>query len=375
MSSPNRTGRDTAPTPRPISESGPKKPGDDPNPPRNKEVSSKENERNLTARRNKFKERRIKQLIPLQELFADEIKYPPFYIIQFPGMELDRNVNVISVDDDIKERLGKPKKITKYNRDSLLIEVNSNEQGNNLLKITQIAGNPVTTRLHPTLNEIKGTVLSDIMSTCTNEQLLRNLKSQGVTKIERMKTRRNGELVDTNRYILTFNRTKLPHLIQITDWCRELIELYIPTPLRCTKCQRYGHAKKWCRREYEVCANCGASNHHRQNCPNPPKCCNCFGPHSATDRSCETFIYRSEVIATMTKDRIPHHEAADKVREYYRETGKSYRWVTTPSTANTSSTTNTPLTTTSAPLTTTNTPLTTTNTPLTTTNTPLTTTN
>ena len=35
------------------------------------------------------KERKIRQLLPLQDLFCNEIKYPIYYIMTFPGIEIN----------------------------------------------------------------------------------------------------------------------------------------------------------------------------------------------------------------------------------------------------------------------------------------------
>ena len=139
------------------------------------------------------------------------------------------------------EKIGKTKKTSKLNKSSLLIEVKSEAQGKKLKAIKSLSNITVTTELHRTLNIVKGTVLSETMSQCTTEELMSKLKSQGVTKIKCMKTKVNNVLIDTNRYILTFQRTKLPTLIKLTDWHHEIIEMYIPQPSRC---QKFGHYKK-----------------------------------------------------------------------------------------------------------------------------------
>ena len=159
--------------------------------------------------RTRFKERKIKKMIPLLELFKDE-KFPKYYVLTFPDVDIGTKLNVITVDTELTEKIGKAQKISKLNKSSLLIEVKSEAQGKKLTLIKKLAEITVTAELHRTLNTVKGTVVSETMSQCSNEKLMSKLKTQGVTKIERMKTRVNGELVDTNRYILTFERSELP---------------------------------------------------------------------------------------------------------------------------------------------------------------------
>ena len=82
----------------------------------------------------------------------------------------------------------------------------------------KIAEHTVIAELHRTMNSVKGSVYSESMSQCTEDEILHQLSDQGVTKVERMKRRENGELLAAHRYILTFNRTKLPSLIKLASW-------------------------------------------------------------------------------------------------------------------------------------------------------------
>ena len=91
--------------------------------------------------------------------------------------------------------------------------------------------------------------------------------------------------IDTNTYILTFNKPTTPTSIRI-GYINTKIETYIPNPLRCQKCQKYGHPKDKCTRP-SICAKCGNSNHIE--CKNPFNCINCTGEHPAYSRECETW--------------------------------------------------------------------------------------
>ena len=276
--------------------------------------------------RNRAKERRIKKLVPIYELFKDE-KFSRYYVINFPDIDIRSELNVISVDSDLNAKIGKPQKITKLNKTSLLIQVKSEAQGKKVKQITSLAGIPVTCDLHRSLNQTKGTVLSETMTQCTNEELMNRLEEQGVIAIERMKTRRNGELLETNRYILTFNRSQLPTLIKLTDWHHEIVDLYVPPPRRCTKCHTFGHFRKWCKDTEDTCVRCGTFGHHGNTCFADPKCVNCGKDHAANDRECEIYKFRCEVMATMAKNHITHQEAMEIVQEMFREKGMRYSTV------------------------------------------------
>ena len=261
--------------------------------------------------------------------------YDKFFKVKFPGVEIENGLNIITAEDEIEEKIGKPKEIRKLTKNALQIEVRNEAQAEKLKVVTQLDGKTVIVEGHDSMNTIKGTVNSTAMSHSTPEQLMGRLSNQGVIKIERMKKWVEGSLVETNRYIITFNRDTLPRVIQVTSYHNEVIDLYIPTPLRCNKCQKFGHLKKWCRKEVEVCANCGQGGHMKKDCFNETKCLNCSGNHAATDKKCPTYIFRAEVVATQTRERIPMSAAEDKVRERMRQDGQSYSAVVSRSLQNT----------------------------------------
>ena len=114
----------------------------------------------------------------LFELFKDE-KYPKYYVLNFPSVDFGTGMDVITVDTELTEMIGKTQKITKLNKSSLLVEVKSEAQGKKLKLIKKLAEINVTAELHRTLNTVKGTVVSETMSHCSTEKLMSKLKTQG----------------------------------------------------------------------------------------------------------------------------------------------------------------------------------------------------
>ena len=139
-----------------------------------------------------------------------------------------------------------------------------------------------------------------------------------------MKTKVNGELKDTHRYILTFSRPDPPGVIKIVDWHQELVELYIPRPMRCVKCWRYGHTQKRCRRELMTCAQCGQEGHQARQCNKEAKCANCSGNHKSMDINCPVYIFKSEVLATQVRMKYGYREAEEDVKERFHASGRQY---------------------------------------------------
>ena len=285
---------------------------------------------NIRINRNNQRQRQQRKLraaIKAQENQTPAQSFPKYFLVKFPGTDLDTGIDVLAVDRDLKNKIGTPDEIKKHNRDTLLVKVKSRHQGNSLSNLEKLASYDVSVSENRLMNQSRGTVYSETMSNSTVDQLLNALSGQNVVNIERMKTRVNHNLVDTHRYIITFNQTEIPRTISLTDWHHELVELYVPRPMRCTKCQRFGHTHKRCRSNQSVCVQCGCEGHIMSQCNDSPKCVNCGKEHRASSNKCQVYIYKSEVLATQAKRNCTFREAEEQVRQAYREEGKQYNFV------------------------------------------------
>ena len=261
-----------------------------------------------------------------EEAVVNSPIHPTHFVLSFPGIDIESELNIIKANNDLIKKIGKPRKITKMNKSSLLIIIDDSDQANKMQNINEIASQPIVIEPHRTLNSIKGTVYSEAMSQSTDEEILDQLKSQRVIKVERMKRRLGGQLVGTNRFILTFRGTYLPSLITVAEWQREIVEPYVPRPLRCNRCQRLGHTKKWCRLDegIEHCSRCSSPGHRSVDCDSDPFCINCRGPHPPTSKECEQYKFRCEVLATQAKNHITRKEATELVSQTYRKPDQTY---------------------------------------------------
>ena len=251
--------------------------------------------------------------------------FPRYFLVKFPRMNIERDLDNIATQRDIKRKIGDYEgAIKKHSQDTLLIQVKSAQQGNRLRQVERLAGVEVDISEHRALNQCKGTVLSRTMSNTPLETLKEALKDQNVIEVERMKARINGELQETHRYILTFNQPNPPTAIKLADWHHEAVDLYIPKPMRCVKCWKFGHTQKRCRRENPVCLQCAEDGHLAARCTRETKCANCYGKHRATDRNCPVLHFKSEVLATQTRLKYTYHEAEEDVKERFQASGRPH---------------------------------------------------
>ena len=255
--------------------------------------------------------------------------FPMYYTLRFPGTDIDTCLPPFTSCRQILQEAGGELEIEQMGRYTLLLKTKSRQQGENILKITEIAGKRVEAKEHQSLNYSKGTVHSRAFGTELIQTIKDDLRSQGVVEVERMKTKRNGVVIGTDRYILTFNQPRPPRVIRCNLWTEELVELYIPQPMRCIRCWRYGHTQAHCRRQIPVCSRCAEEGHFRVNCNKPFRCVNCGGEHECTVKNCPAFVFKSEVIKYQTRERCGYPEAETKVREEFAASGKAHtftRW-------------------------------------------------
>ena len=105
---------------------------------------------------------------------------------------------------------------------------------------------PIKVSAHTSLNSSKGVIRSRDLEGVSEDEMLDNLSSQGVSAVKRIHIRRNNELVPTNTFIRTFSKPLLLDSIK-AGYLKIPIVPFIPNPLRRFKCHRYGHGENACR--------------------------------------------------------------------------------------------------------------------------------
>jgi len=66
-----------------------------------------------------------------------------------------------------------------------------------------------------------------------------------------------------NTFIITFKTPAVPKYLNI-GYIRVPVSVYIPNPLRCFNCQKFGHTKNACK--VNDCATCGQIGHNNSKC-------------------------------------------------------------------------------------------------------------
>ncbi|GBN97626.1 hypothetical protein AVEN_98288-1 [Araneus ventricosus] len=188
---------------------------------------------------------------------------PIRWVVHFGPWCINRPV-FQSLEKAISGSLGEIQSIRKLRSGDLLVEVKSRKQSQQILKLKTLGTIPVSLTAHTSLNTCKGVITCGELLNKTVEKITEELNSGGVIHVRRISIRRDGQLLPTKHLILTFHKPKLPESIR-AGYIKLAVRPYIPNPLRCFQCQRFGHAKCACRGTI-TCARCAEIGHDSQQC-------------------------------------------------------------------------------------------------------------
>nr|XP_043067127.1 uncharacterized protein LOC122321349 [Drosophila bipectinata] len=176
---------------------------------------------------------------------------------------------------------------------------------------------------HRSLNSSIGIIYSNNLRGIDEKVILDNLKSQKVERVEKIykyipnqvlnKTPQN----ETGLIKISFKLTHLPDFLYI-GYERVEVRTFIPRPMRCNNCFRFGHTAKFCKNT-PTCANCGLDAHvnyeNSEICQNKPNCINCSlkklptPDHHARNKDCPVFLSNKEVQAIKTLQKVDNRTA------------------------------------------------------------------
>ncbi|KAK9504412.1 hypothetical protein O3M35_010747 [Rhynocoris fuscipes] len=159
---------------------------------------------------------------------------------------------------------------------------------------------------HKRLNSSQEVITCKDFLNSTLEDILEGLSDEGVVEVRRIKRRQDSALVDTASLVLTFNKPRPPSSIQAAFY-KLKVRPYIPSPMRCYKCQRFGHTSTRCKEAESICS-CGKVK-HEGDCSPPMKCVNCGGDHSAKSSICPVMAMEKEIQKLKTVRQLSYHDA------------------------------------------------------------------
>ena len=210
-------------------------------------------------------------------VFKSNETFAKFLVIQSLEEKAVTSLSPFVTEKQIESLIGTPKSVKKLKNKTLLMETCRKSQTDNLLKTSTFFGLKVSVTEHKSLNSSKGIICDRMLKAEKETAIVDYLKEQGVTACKCFTIKKDHETVETNTLLLTFNTVNVPKSLKIFYHIVP-VDVYVPNPLRCFNCQRFGHHESNCPVDIgSVCERCGTGghDHHTSSCKNKPKCVNC----------------------------------------------------------------------------------------------------
>ena len=222
-------------------------------------------------------------------------------------------LNPISIKRHIDNICGPVLAVVHQRSGSLLITTNTFEQVNALLRVEYFGDNNVPVSTRPVFGQQMsyGKLYAPELANVPLEDILSTLEHLGVVAVKKLFG--DPRRASIPLYVLTFFNCARPERIQV-GYSQYTIDKYIPNPLRCNNCCRFGHSTSLCKDKLR-CSHCGHTGHKRDNCTtSTPFCSNCKGPHPSSHPSCPAYLAERHACMLAADTGISFAQARERAR-------------------------------------------------------------
>ena len=234
-------------------------------------------------------------------------------ILKLKNEEEKDKISPIVVSREIKKKIGDVEMVKILRDGNLLVICKDIEQKNKALNVESICKRTVLEKKIMGENKKIRGVIYGIPLDEDLDKIKRSVVGAKVNNLKRLSKTVNGERVGSLSILIAFEDEELPKNIKI-GYLNFQVRPYVPPPLRCFKCQRYGHIAAVCKGR-QRCPKCG-EDHKLEECKEEQeKCCNCGGNHRVTFRGCEVRKRAKEIVQIKTTKNISYAEAVKNVKE------------------------------------------------------------
>lgn len=248
----------------------------------------------------------------------NKVEFAEYYVMRCtePGKDL-RKTNPFYVEIALNNQVGIGTSTSRLRDGSLLIQALNERQATKVLKMTLLGDIPVVVAEHATLNTCQGIIYCWDSQFLTEEEILNGLQGQGqkVVAVRQIKRKENSILVNTPSVVITFKMSHLPPTIKFGFYNNIKVKTYIPNPMKCHNCFKFGHSLKHCKSE-RICPICSQS-YHDQPCHLQNKCFNCDGSHNNYSKECPKYKREYEIQKIRVVDRLSYPEAKSNFDRLY----------------------------------------------------------
>lgn len=199
---------------------------------------------------------------------------------------------------------------------NILILIKSKLVAEQAMKLTSLPGLcEISCSMHKTLNTVRGIIHAPQIKNLAETEILEGLNNLNITNVKKITKCINGQVLNTPLHIISFFAYNLPKEIKI-GFCNIKVKPFIPRPIQCRKCYKYGHTKKHCKVTSAICNSCGEVIHDNTPCRRIA-CVNCIpiAAHESTSKECPIYIYTQEILKVKTLNKMSFSNAREYVNQ------------------------------------------------------------
>lgn len=226
----------------------------------------------------------------------------------------------------------------KLRNGTILVKTKNITQANKLIQLCSFNHQiDVTITEHNSLNYSRGVIYSRDLIGIPEEEILAELNTlkQNVNEVSKIMRKVNDKLIETGLIIITFDQATRPTEIKI-GYENAFVRPYIPLPLKCRNCLRFGHHFKACNQN-KICSNCSDQYHlttEEEVCSLTTSCINCKESnntstnHSPNSKVCPVFLKEKEIQSIITIEKVDKKTAHKKYNDRHPTPSTSFANVT-----------------------------------------------
>ncbi|XP_026094828.1 uncharacterized protein LOC113066913 [Carassius auratus] len=200
------------------------------------------------------------------------------YKVMMKFADSGMTINPIKLTKSLNKALGEIHSAKTLRDGNLIIICKDEKQQKKALSITSMLGLLVSCTLMKKKPWVRG-VITGIPTDVNTDKIKSCVEGAKVVGAKRLQYVKNKERMDSLSVMLQFDEERMPERVKI-GYVSYPVRPYVPPPLRCFKCQKYGHVNAVCRGK-QRCARCGG-DHEYGKCGEgvKAKCCNCGVLHT-----------------------------------------------------------------------------------------------
>lgn len=181
-------------------------------------------------------------------------------IIRFneKGQENMKKINPFLLTTNLAGKIGEIQFAKVLNDGNLLVRCNSGEQIDKALKLKEIGNNKVVSTMKVGAQNEGGCkgVITGVPMNVRMEELKKCIKGGNVKEAQRLKTTKEGVKKDSGTVMIEFEGENVLKRVFL-GFVSFPVRVYVPKPLRCFNCQKFGHTAKNCKEKSDIHSRSG----------------------------------------------------------------------------------------------------------------------